>query len=140
MKRFTKQKEIEFKLDSIVGIVAVKLSIPDLTGKDVDSYGDWGPNITFNLDAKNPIKVVYKFNNQSIEESLEVSELQFRSPISYQQRKATPFYFVIRDVRRALDFKVWLGNDGNIVKTDCRFLKAAQEHIQKPFEYVSQVS
>lgn len=94
----------------------VEIAIPDLTKLEYSVWGDWGPMYTFGLNELH--KVGIQYNGVSFESSQ--VQLKVESPFFARERDHHPFYLIIEDPKRDVDFHLYLTKTYELGKAQVR--------------------
>ena len=92
----------------------VEVETPDLSGCSSTMWGDWGPMYELAFAEGGRVRITYRCEELSFESRHDVwlSKMELLSPMSWAQRRDTPFQLVFRDWQRGIGFKGFLAEDG----------------------------
>ncbi|TNE95348.1 MAG: hypothetical protein EP326_15365 [Deltaproteobacteria bacterium] len=96
LAKILEKKQFKFRYRGVLSDHEVSIHLPDLTGKEYNTWGDWGPMYQFKLNSDYPISI--EINSQTgLSETLRVhlSILRIESPMSATEREEYPLFMTI---------------------------------------------
>lgn len=126
MKKLFESKAIDCKWNGPFETINIKLETPNLNKDEANIDGDWGPIYKFAANANYSVKVHYPETTIN----LKVEELVFKSPMLSSEREKTPFYLDFFEPMKALHFKIFFDQNGDIAKTNVSYEASLQNKTE----------
>lgn len=105
-------QSFKFKWDDPMHSTVVEVSIPDLSKLEHSVWGDWGPMYTFQLNEFEGISIKY---NENLFDSIQ-KQLRVDSPMLAAEREVYPYFLIVEDSKRHLNFHIYINTDYELGK------------------------
>lgn len=124
-----KEKKISFKLSQFQEDYLVSITLPKFDIRKASLGGDWGLDLSIQLEAQNKVHISYK-NLQTdnvIESPIESTTLKFEAPMLKRIRTEYPLTLNITDPKMKTYFSLWFSQELAVMKVTSEFI----QHIEK---------
>ena len=112
------EKKISFKVNHLQITHLVTVTLPSFDVRNANLSGDWGMNLSIQLEPQNPVRISYK-NTQSGESKeypIDSSTLQFEAPMLKRTRAEFPLTLKITDHDMGVFYTFWFNNELEVKK------------------------
>lgn len=96
----------------------IEVDTPNLSDARFSVWGDWGPMFTFRLTRGQSFDITYRCTKTGRTRNVRVfaPTVELNSPMRASQREASPFVLEFLDVARALRFRAFLDQEGQVAR------------------------
>ena len=112
------EKKITFKVNHLQTTQLVTVNLPSFDIRQANLSGDWGMNLSIQLEPQNPVKISYKNMNsgETREYPIDASTLQFEAPMMKRTRAEFPLTLKITDHDMGVYYTFWFNKELGVKK------------------------
>ena len=107
------EKKISFKVNHLQVTHLVTVTLPSFDVRKANLSGDWGMNLSIQLEPQNPVQISYK--NMQTEETraypIDSSTLHFEAPMLKRTRAEFPLTLKITDHDMGVVYTFWFSSE-----------------------------
>lgn len=108
------KKNFKFTWNDPMHTTEVEISVPNVSALKHSVWADWGPMYTFELTEFESVRIKY---NDSVFDSTQ-KKLRIESPMLAAERECYPFFLIVEDSVKNLNFHLYLDTDYDLGKVE----------------------
>lgn len=112
------EKKITFKVGHLQTNKLVTVTLPSFDVRQANLSGDWGMNLSIQLEPQNPVRISYRDPETGMnrEYPIDSSTLQFEAPMLKRTRAEFPLTLKITDHEFGVHYTFWFNNEIEVKK------------------------
>jgi hypothetical protein len=122
------EKRISFKVSHLQVNYLVTVTLPSFDVRKATLSGDWGMNLSIQLQPQNPVRISYKnINNEETKAyPIDSSTLQFEAPMLKRTRAEFPLTLKITDHNMGVFYTFWFNSELEVKKVTSEIIHTVE--------------